>query len=148
LRRNEPWFWKGFSARKTRSSGMRRLSSRSSATRAASKRREESGITSSHDGNYKLKTEIIAAIDKYFFGQLLKQIDLKDTIICVTSDHSTPCILKVHSDTPVAVLIAGGNVVGDGRAVKFSEKNAAEGSLGTIQHGCELMPKLMELLKK
>jgi 2,3-bisphosphoglycerate-independent phosphoglycerate mutase len=101
-----------------------------------------------HDGNYKLKTEIIAAIDKYFFGPLLKQIDLKDTIICVTSDHSTPCILKVHSDTPVAVLIAGGNVVGDGRAVEFSEKNAAEGSLGTIQHGCELMPKLMELLKK
>lgn len=101
-----------------------------------------------HDGNYKLKTEIIAAIDKYFFGPLLKQIDLKDTVICVTSDHSTPCILKVHSDTPVAVLIAGGNVVGDGRAVKFSEKNAAEGSLGTIMQGCELMPKLMALLGK
>lgn len=101
-----------------------------------------------HDGNYKLKTEIITAIDRYFFGPLLKQIQLKDTLICVTSDHATPCILKVHSDTPVAVLIAGGGVVGDGRAVKFSEKNAAGGGLGTIPRGCELMPKLMELLKK
>lgn len=101
-----------------------------------------------HDGNYKLKTEIITAIDRYFFGPLLKHIDLKDTIICVTSDHSTPCILKVHSDTPVAVLIAGGNVKGDGKTVKFSEKNAAQGSLGTIAQGCELMPKLMKLLGK
>jgi 2,3-bisphosphoglycerate-independent phosphoglycerate mutase len=101
-----------------------------------------------HDGNYKLKIEIIAAIDRYFFGPLLKQIDLKDTIICVTSDHATPCILKVHSDTPVAVLIAGGGITGDGRAVKFSEKNSAKGSLGTIMQGCELMPKLMGLLKR
>ena len=101
-----------------------------------------------HDGNYKLKTEIISAIDKYFFGPLLKQISLKDTLICVTSDHATPCELKVHSDTPVAVLIAGGKVVGEGKAVKFSEKNCAKGSLGTIERGYMLMPQLMELLKK
>jgi 2,3-bisphosphoglycerate-independent phosphoglycerate mutase len=101
-----------------------------------------------HDGNYKLKTEIIAAIDKYFFGPLLKQISLKDTLICITSDHATPCELKVHSDTPVALLISGGKVVSDGKDGKFSEKNCANGSLGTLAHGYELMPKLMELLKK
>jgi len=101
-----------------------------------------------HDGNYKLKTEIISAIDKYFFGPLLAQISLKDTLICVTSDHATPCALKVHSDTPVAVLISGGKVAGEGRATKFSEKECAKGSLGLIEHGYELMPKLMELLKK
>ncbi len=101
-----------------------------------------------HDGNYKLKTEIIAAIDKYFFGPLLKQISLKDTLICVTSDHATPCELKVHSDTPVALLISGGKVAGDGKDGKFSEKNCANGSLGTLAHGYELMPRLMELLKK
>lgn len=101
-----------------------------------------------HDGDYKLKTEVIAAIDRYFFGPLLKQISLDDTLICVTSDHSTPCALKVHSDTPVAVLITGGKVQGDGRIVKFSEKNCRGGSLGTIARGCELMPKLMGLLKK
>jgi 2,3-bisphosphoglycerate-independent phosphoglycerate mutase len=101
-----------------------------------------------HDGNYKLKTEIISAIDKYFFGPLLKHISLKDSLICVTSDHATPCALKVHSDTPVALLISGGNVGSDGKIAKFSEKEAAKGSLGTLLHGYELMPKLMELLKK
>jgi 2,3-bisphosphoglycerate-independent phosphoglycerate mutase len=101
-----------------------------------------------HDGNCKLKTQIISGIDKYFFGPLLKQISLKDTLICVTSDHATPCALEVHSDTPVPVLISGGKVVGDGRIIKFSEKECAKGSLGTIKRGCELMPKLMTLLQK
>jgi len=101
-----------------------------------------------HDGNYKLKIEIISAIDRYFFGPLLKQLSLKDTMICVTSDHATPCALKVHSDAPVALLISGGNVGSDGKVVKFSEREAAEGSLGTLQHGYELMPKLMTLLRK
>jgi 2,3-bisphosphoglycerate-independent phosphoglycerate mutase len=101
-----------------------------------------------HDGNYKLKTEIIGAIDRFFFGPLLRQISLDDTLICVTSDHATPCALKVHSDTPVALLISGGNVKADGKVNKFSEKECARGSLDTLQHGYELMPKLMEQLKK
>lgn len=100
-----------------------------------------------HDGNCYRKTEVISAIDKYFFGRLLKVISLKEHIICVTCDHATPCALKVHSDTLVPVLISGGKVTRE-RAGKFSEKNCANGSLGVIEHGYELMPKLMELLKK
>ncbi len=100
-----------------------------------------------HDGNYKLKTEIISAIDKYFFGSLLNQISLQDTLICVTSDHATPCALKVHSDTPVALLISGGNASSDGKVKAFSERECVKGALGTIEHGYELMPKLMALLK-
>jgi 2,3-bisphosphoglycerate-independent phosphoglycerate mutase len=100
-----------------------------------------------HDGDCELKTKIISAIDKYFFGELLQKISLKDTLICVTTDHATPCSLKMHSDTPVPVLISG-NKVGDGKTAKFSEKEAAKGSLGTLEHGYELMPKLMEILKK
>lgn len=101
-----------------------------------------------HDGNCTLKTQIISAIDKYFFGPLLKQISLQDNLICITTDHATPGVLKVHSDTPVPVLISGDNIIGNGRAVKFCERECAKGSLGTIERGCELMPKLMELLKK
>ncbi len=101
-----------------------------------------------HDGNCNLKTQIISAIDKYFFGPLLKHISIKDNLICITTDHATPCSLKVHSDTPVPVLISGDNIVGLGKPVKFSEKECAKGSLGTIDRGCELMPKLMDLLKK
>jgi len=100
-----------------------------------------------HDGNCALKTQIISTIDKYFFGPLLKQISLKDNLICITADHATPCELKVHSDTPVPVLISGDKIEA-GKAVKFSEKECAKGSLGTIDRGCELIPKLMELLKK
>ncbi len=99
-----------------------------------------------HDGNCTLKTQIISAIDKYFFGPLLKQISLKDNLICVTTDHATPCALKVHSDTPVPILISGDRL-GDGKAVKFCEKECAKGSLGTIERGCELMPKLMDFIK-
>ena len=100
-----------------------------------------------HDGNYKLKSQIIAAIDKYFFGPLLEQISLKDNLICITADHATPCELKVHSDTPVPVLISGDKLNG-GIPVKFSEKECAKGSLGTLARGCELLPKLMEMRKK
>jgi len=99
-----------------------------------------------HDGNCQLKTQVISAIDKYFFGPLLKQITLQDNLICVTTDHATPCALKVHSDTPVPVLISGDSF-GTSSTHKFCEKECAKGSLGIIERGCELMPKLMELLK-
>ncbi len=101
-----------------------------------------------HDGNCTLKTQIISAIDKYFFGPLLKQISLEDNLICITTDHATPCALKVHSDTPVPILISGDKIVGNGKAIKFCEKECSKGSLGTIERGCELMPKLMALIKK
>jgi 2,3-bisphosphoglycerate-independent phosphoglycerate mutase len=99
-----------------------------------------------HDGNCHRKTEIIYAIDKHFFGPLLQEISLKDHMFCVTCDHATPCALKVHSDTPVPVLISGGKIT-DEKAGKFSERNCAKGSLGVLDRGCELMPELIELLK-
>jgi 2,3-bisphosphoglycerate-independent phosphoglycerate mutase len=100
-----------------------------------------------HDGNCYRKTEIISAIDKHFFGRLLEEISLKDHTLCVTCDHATPCALKVHSDTPVPLLISGGKIT-DEKVGKFSERNCENGSLGVLDRGCELMPKLMELLKK
>jgi 2,3-bisphosphoglycerate-independent phosphoglycerate mutase len=100
-----------------------------------------------HDGNCHRKTDVISAIDEYFFGKLLKEINLKDCMLCVTSDHATPCALKVHSDTPVALLVSGGNVKAD-KVAKFSEKECRNGSLGVLDCGWMLMPKLMEMLKK
>ena len=100
-----------------------------------------------HDGNCRLKTDVISVIDEYFFGKLLKEIALKDCVICITADHATPCGLKVHSDTPVPVLISGGKI-SDDKISKFSERECRNGSLGVLDRGYELMPKLMELLKK
>jgi 2,3-bisphosphoglycerate-independent phosphoglycerate mutase len=100
-----------------------------------------------HDGNCQLKTDVISTIDEHFFGGLLQKITLKDYVICVTSDHATPCSLKVHSDTPVPVLISGGRIKGD-KISKFSESECKNGSLGVLDRGCELMPKLMKLLRE
>jgi 2,3-bisphosphoglycerate-independent phosphoglycerate mutase len=100
-----------------------------------------------HDGNCRRKTDVISAIDEYFFGKLLQEISLEACMICVTSDHATPCALKVHSDTPVALLIAGGPMKDD-KVVKFSEKDCQKGSLGVFDCGWKLMPKLMAMLKK
>ena len=100
-----------------------------------------------HDGNCNSKTEVIAAIDKHFFGNLLPKIALEEYIICITSDHATPCDLKVHSDTPVPVLISGNKIKGDNIG-KFSELECKKGSLGILNHGYELMPEIMSILKK
>lgn len=99
-----------------------------------------------HDGDCYRKTEIISAIDKYFFGRLFQEISLKEHIICITADHATPCALKVHTDTPVPVLISGGKIK-DEKIAKFSERECEKGSLGVLDRGYELMPKLMKLLK-
>lgn len=100
-----------------------------------------------HDGDCNKKTEIISIIDKHFIGPLLSKISISDHIICITSDHATPCALKVHSDTPVPVLISGGKIQKTGKTAKFSEKNCKKGSLGIINGGYKLLPKLINYLK-
>ena len=100
-----------------------------------------------HDGSCHQKTTMISAIDKYFFGRLLKEIDLKEFVICVTSDHATPCSMKVHSDTPVPILVSGAKTKADA-ITKFCEKECKKGSLGVLKHGFMLMPKLIEAIRK
>jgi 2,3-bisphosphoglycerate-independent phosphoglycerate mutase len=99
-----------------------------------------------HDGDFNLKKNLIAIIDKYFFGRLLNTVKLENFIICVTADHATPCKLKAHSDDPVPLLISGNKIKGDNLS-RFSEEEAKKGSLGVLNHGTELMPKLVSLLK-
>ncbi|MDH5483174.1 MAG: alkaline phosphatase family protein [Candidatus Bathyarchaeota archaeon] len=99
-----------------------------------------------HDGKFSLKTRLISIIDKHFFGKLLQKIELKNCIVCVTADHATPCKLKAHSDDPVPLLISGDKIKGD-NILKFSERECRKGSLGVLEHGTELMPKLISFLK-
>lgn len=100
-----------------------------------------------HDGNCHLKTKVISDIDEHFFGRLLEKISVQDYVICITTDHATPCILKVHSDTPVPVLISDGKK--ESREIrKFSERSCEKGKLGMLAHGYELMPKLIGFLRK
>lgn len=99
-----------------------------------------------HDGNFNLKTQLIATVDKHFLGNMLQKIKFEDYMICVTADHSTPCKLKAHSDDPVPLLISGNKIQGD-KVQKFSEKECKKGKLGVLLRGTELMPKLIIHLK-
>lgn len=95
-----------------------------------------------HDGNFMKKKEIIEAIDKFFFANLLPKLNMDNTVIAVTADHSTVCSIKAHSSDPVPLLISGGNTKPDG-SLSFSEKTAKLGSIGEIK-GQDIMPLLVK----
>ena len=98
-----------------------------------------------HDGDAAAKRDIIALIDRAFFGELLPRLDLREVLIAVTADHATPCSLKAHSDDPVPLLVSGGSVKPDGTR-RYSEREAAAGDLGTLT-GVDIMPLLAGLAK-
>lgn len=95
-----------------------------------------------HDGDGPKKKNVIEAIDKFYLGPLLEKIDLKNTIVIVTADHTTPCQLRSHSHDPVPLVICGGTVKPD-RVTTFSEKTCMKGDLGEII-GTELMPIIVK----
>jgi 2,3-bisphosphoglycerate-independent phosphoglycerate mutase len=95
-----------------------------------------------HDGDFRKKKEIIEAIDKFFFASLLPKLDIANTVVAVTADHSTVCALKAHSADPVPLLVTGGNIQTDG-SLSFSEKAAKLGSLGELL-GRDIMPFLVK----
>lgn len=98
-----------------------------------------------HDGKAVKKKESIEAIDKFFLGKLLPKINLNEYLIIVTADHSTPCVLKAHSDDPVPLLIAGGGLSPDNVQV-FTEEACKKGEIGEIS-GPELMPLIIKHAK-
>ncbi len=99
-----------------------------------------------HDGDFKLKKESIEAIDKYFFSSLLPNLDIKNTIIAITADHSTVCAVKAHTADPVPLLVCGGNVKSDG-SMSFSERAAKLGSIGELL-GNQILPFIVKLAKQ
>ncbi len=94
-----------------------------------------------HDGDGIGKKKSIEAIDRFYLGPVLNGIDLQDTVVAVTSDHSTPCRLRSHSDDPVPLVICGGPVKPD-RIMSFSERTCSKGALGEI-NGPQLMPAIV-----
>ncbi|MBM5804464.1 MAG: 2,3-bisphosphoglycerate-independent phosphoglycerate mutase [Candidatus Verstraetearchaeota archaeon] len=82
-----------------------------------------------HDGDCEGKKEAIEIIDAHFFKNL--KVDLANTVVAVTSDHSTPCSLRAHSDDPVPLMVAGCGIKGDGTEA-FGESYCRRGSLGIL----------------
>ena len=94
-----------------------------------------------HDGDAERKKKVIEKIDSDFFSPLMKEVDMKDTTILISADHSTPCIIKGHSADPVPVLISGKNIKND-NVCRFTEKETAKGRLG-IMLGKDVLPKAL-----
>jgi len=99
----------------------------------------------SHDGNIKLKIEIIEKIDK-MLGYILSNTDTDSTIIAVTADHTTSLARRNHEGDPVPIMIMGPGVRCDD-VVDFGERTCAKGGLNRIR-GLDLMPTLMSLMGK
>lgn len=99
----------------------------------------------SHDGNIKLKMEIIEKIDS-MIGYILDNIDLETTYLAITADHTTSTLTGNHEGDPVPIAITGYNVRSDD-VDKFDERSCAKGGLNRIQ-GKNLMPIIMSLIGK
>jgi len=91
-----------------------------------------------HDGDFQGKRKSIEDIDAGFFSNLG---NLTNCVLCVTADHSTPCIDKGHSDDPVPILISRPGIKPNG-SKRFTEAYGRKGAIGTLQHGYEIMPLL------
>jgi 2,3-bisphosphoglycerate-independent phosphoglycerate mutase len=81
-----------------------------------------------HDGNAVGKKRVIEAIDRDFFSVVAGAVN--DVKIGVSCDHSTPCTIRMHASDPVPLLVSTDSK-SDG--MRFTEKGARKGSLGTIR---------------
>jgi 2,3-bisphosphoglycerate-independent phosphoglycerate mutase len=99
-----------------------------------------------HDRNAEAKRAVIEVIDRAFFGTLLAEVPLDETLVAVTADHATPATLGRHSDDPVPLLVAGAGTSADGTRV-FNEAACAHGSLGTLM-GVDVLPLLVKLARR
>jgi len=98
-----------------------------------------------HDGDAIGKMKNIEEIDRRFFKTLLENIDPNKVAIVISADHSTPCIIKGHSDDPVPILVSGKFIKNDG-TTRMTENQAKRGSIGLIQ-GADVVTTSLEIIK-
>ncbi len=80
------------------------------------------------DGNFEAKKKAIEETDKY----IPRLLSLQPDVLVVTSDHSTPALLKSHSWHPNPFLLFSKTAQAD-RVARFSERECSQGSLGRFQ---------------
>jgi 2,3-bisphosphoglycerate-independent phosphoglycerate mutase len=99
----------------------------------------------SHDGDVKSKIKMIEKIDR-MARHLLDHLDMDETYIAVTADHTTSLRERDHRGDPVPLTIAGPDVR-KGEVTTYGERSCAMGGIGRIR-GTDLMPILMNFLGK
>jgi len=91
-----------------------------------------------HDGDAEGKKKNIESIDRDFFSVAADK--LGDVRLAVSCDHATPCTMKMHSSDPVPLLVTAD---GSGDGARFTERNAARGSLGMLR-GRDVLSKVLD----
>ena len=98
-----------------------------------------------HDGRAEDKRDVIAAIDRAFFGEVLPRVG-SDTVVAVIADHATSCIRKAHTADPVPFLVSGGSFRPDGSEA-FGESACSAGSMGTLL-GPRVLPQILDRVRE
>ena len=80
------------------------------------------------DGNFEAKKEAIEEVDSY----IPRLLALQPEVLVVTSDHSTPSLLKSHSWHPNPFLLFSETAQPD-KITHLSEKECSQGFLGRFQ---------------
>ncbi|MFQ6060381.1 MAG: phosphoglycerate mutase, partial [Thermoplasmata archaeon] len=101
----------------------------------------KAGDICGHDGEAGLKVGIVKRMDEMM--GLLREHYPEDTIMAVTSDHTTPVSVRDHTGDPVPLLIHGEGIRFDSVA-EFDEISVAQGCIGRIR-GSDLLPILLNL---
>lgn len=98
--------------------------------------------TAGEDGDFNLKVKFIELVDK----ELGRLISLSPDVIAISSDHSTPAIMGLHSWHPVPVFIHSKWCRPD-KITKFSEANCLRGGLGRFL-AVQFLPQVMAHAQK
>jgi 2,3-bisphosphoglycerate-independent phosphoglycerate mutase len=98
-----------------------------------------------HDGRAEDKRHVIETIDRAFFSEVLRQVDLSRTVLAVTADHSTSSVRMAHTDQPVPLLVSGPGVASDAVST-FGERAVRAGALGSLA-GVEIVPGLIDFIR-
>ena len=98
-----------------------------------------------HDGRAEEKRDVIETIDRAFFSEVLRQVDLSRTVLAVTADHSTSSLRMAHTDQPVPLLVSGPGVASDSVST-FGERAVRGGALGSLA-GVEIVPGLIDFIR-
>ncbi|MGB9893052.1 MAG: 2,3-bisphosphoglycerate-independent phosphoglycerate mutase [Candidatus Saccharicenans sp.] len=77
------------------------------------------------DGNYENKVKAIEEIDSY----IPRLWNLKPEVLVITSDHSTPSVMKSHSWHPNPFVLVSDKAPAD-EVAHFTERDCARGALG------------------
>lgn len=95
---------------------------------------------SGHDGLPLQKKAFVEKVD----AALAPLTGLRDTLIVICADHSTPCSIRDHSADLVPVIVRGDGVRTDD-VNEYGERACAKGGLGRIR-GADLFPIALDLI--